>query len=56
MHDLIFDENSYTFADIVPDGEYKYRALVYTKHEEKEHLLVEVKTETLIKRKGIFEF
>lgn len=56
MHDLIFDENSYSIADIVPDGEYKYRALVYTKYEEKEHLLAEVNTETLIKTKGIFEF
>lgn len=55
VHDLIMDENTYTIADLLPDGEFQSKTLVYTKYEGKEHLLVEVTMGVHIKPKGIFE-
>lgn len=56
VHDLVADENSYSMIDILPEGEYEYKSLVYTKRDKKEHLLIEVKTGVAIKSKGVHQF
>lgn len=53
VHDLIMDENTYSLVDILPDGDFQYKTLVYTKYQKKEHLLVEVIMGVHIKPKGI---
>lgn len=56
MHGLVADENSYSAIDILPEGDYEYKTLVYTKRENKEHLLAEVRTGVLVKPKGTYQF
>lgn len=41
---MIVDENAYAAVNFLPDGAYIYQTKVYTQRNNKEYLLVEVKT------------
>lgn len=56
VHDMVADENTYSVIELLPEGDFQYKTLVYTKHKNKEHLLVEVRTGVTIKAKGVHRF
>lgn len=56
LHNLTVDENTYAMMDMLPDGEFIYNTLVYSKINDTDHLLLETKTHCEIKAKGLFRF